>query len=116
MTSAAAALSRSARLALAARSAAGPARPPTSSRPPEARPPSCCQRREALEAAPSGIVSGLDLGRLISSRSGSFARSPPRPPPGPASSPTTPCPPAPTSNEEGEDRVGLEIIEKFPMR
>ncbi|KAI4994172.1 hypothetical protein ZWY2020_029220 [Hordeum vulgare] len=30
--------------------------------------------REALEAAPSGIVSGLDLGRLISSRSGGSLR------------------------------------------
>ncbi|KAE8795661.1 putative beta-1,3-galactosyltransferase 19 [Hordeum vulgare] len=36
--------------------------------------PSKRAHREALEAAPSGIVSGLNLGRLISSRSGSSLR------------------------------------------
>ncbi|KAE8782113.1 phosphatidylinositol transfer protein PDR17 [Hordeum vulgare] len=36
--------------------------------------PSKRANREALEAAPSGIVSSLDLGRLISSRSGGSLR------------------------------------------
>ncbi|KAI5014039.1 hypothetical protein ZWY2020_055429 [Hordeum vulgare] len=83
--------------------------------------PACCQDREALEAAPSGIVSGLDLGRLISSRSlGSLRKV--------AAEATAAGArvftdlhdalpnPLDASNEEGEDRVGLEIIEKFPMR
>ncbi|KAE8780213.1 putative beta-1,3-galactosyltransferase 19 [Hordeum vulgare] len=85
------------------------------------RRPSKRAHREALEVAPSGIVSGLDLGRLISSYSvGSLRKV--------ATEAAAAWArvfadlhdalpdPLDASNEEGEDRVGLEIIEKFPMR
>ncbi|KAE8811895.1 Farnesyl pyrophosphate synthetase [Hordeum vulgare] len=81
------------------------------------RHPSKRAHREALEVAPSGIVSGLDLGHLISSYSvGSLRKV------GTEAAAAwarvfvdlhDALPdPLDASNEEGEDRVGLEIIEK----